>query len=519
MPIIPINPLKKKGFSSLEATTTGHYITFNLYAPADIVDQYEEYFENIVMQCREANAMVNFVSTASGMTLTVTAPVDVQAQLFDAIFQEKRYPAATNVELYKERNRLFEKLISETKQQKKEEMSEPTHSMHVPPKGKILSKDQSKSSVFVTKDPRLVESSMSYIGEARKPQKPDRHFLKHNRSKDMDSQQRHEAAMVEAFYFELGRLSNPVEMVPKASSVHDPAKDYKAVMVMIKEIKGFRSLDEIFKNENRSLTQDELIEKGIASVLVDAYMSMENDCRGGNIGEDERNALRRLDFGQSGWPLTAPYTLLRNLFWSDDYSVERLGVRIKPQDSFPITERDVINFPNLEDAKPINWASRTPYEIENNMRTHMAGLDRIEQNAKFIKQKYFYFLKRALLDPEIIKSIGRATIAEDTSDLRRKHVDMQLARMEKLKNLLPNIAQFREYFAKYGDDYQQQLINEAKNYNAQFKAKEKDKDVIVVDGERYKAKYKDRLIDISNFLNSFKNMIAEAARPTPHGLK
>lgn len=191
-----------------------------------------------------------------------------------------------------------------------------------------------------------------------------------------------------------------------------------------------------------------------------------------------------------------------------------MGIRIKPHESFPLTERDIVNFPNTQDAKPINWAYRTEFERENNIHQNMAGLDGIEHNPKFMKQKYFYFLKRALLSPEIIKGIGQATISDDSNTLRQKHVDMQIRRMEELRNLLPNIPQFREYFNKFKNDYLAQLIDEATNYNAQFKVKSDQKEIVTVNGINYKAKYKDHLIDISAFTNMFKQMDVACAPKT-----
>lgn len=248
---------------------------------------------------------------------------------------------------------------------------------------------------------------------------------------------------------------------PRVRSVHD-AKGNR-VGVLSREIEHFQSLHDYYLKEKKktgrmcSPKQRDLVKSGIGRVLAAAYCEEENDLHGGNIGYDpiEIKAYK-IDHDQATWPLTSKY---RGINPNKPYYGSIRVHGIKPKDAFPITQRDITNFPYLKDAKPRAF----PDKADN----ALLDLNGIENDPNFIKDAFSVFLKRALFDEQIYRPIANATIGSpklreelvahksERSALLRE----ELIRNEKFLNFLidnPNLkAQIMDEFREYNNDYKE----------------------------------------------------------------
>ncbi|CEK11335.1 hypothetical protein [Legionella hackeliae] len=249
--------------------------------------------------------------------------------------------------------------------------------------------------------------------------------------------------------------------VPKVRSVHD-GQGY-GLGVLATEIPNFKSLHDYYLEHKDPLTglqsppQRDLVKAGIGGVLAACYAEEENDLHGGNVWFDPINLKSgKIDHDQATWPLTAKYVDYDPQQKIDVYGHRAYGV--KPVDSFPITQRDITSFPHLKDAKPCAFSDETDCQL--------LDLKDIENDETFIKDAYSMFLQRILIDKDVYRKIGEATIG--SAKLRQQLVDHKARRTELLKaELLKNPKFFAFYVNNPG--LKTDIISEFQEYNKDYK--------------------------------------------------
>lgn len=250
------------------------------------------------------------------------------------------------------------------------------------------------------------------------------------------------------------------DRTPRVRSVHD--NQGNRVGVISRAIDNFQSLHDYYLNQKkqigylRSPPQMNLVKSGIGRILGAAYTEEENDLHGGNIGYDPINLISyKIDHDQATWPITSKY---QNKNPNKPlYKDNERAYGIKPKDAFPITQRDITNFPHLRDAKPRNFPDETDSGILN--------LPGIEDNPDFIKDVFSVFLKRALFNEQIYRAIANETI--ENPKLREELVAHKTRRSELLKEELVKNKKFLNFLIE-NPDLKNQIIGEFREYNADY---------------------------------------------------
>lgn len=242
---------------------------------------------------------------------------------------------------------------------------------------------------------------------------------------------------------------------PKVRSVHD--EKGKRIGVFSRVIRNFKSLHDYYREYGCSPSQDELIQSGIGRILAAAYCEEENDLHGGNIGFDP-TLLRsyKIDHDEATWPFTSKYRNLNPHL--SDFKEGRRAYGIKPIDAFPITQRDITNFPYLTDAKPRNFPDKT-----DSGRLDLAGID---ENEDFIRDTFTIFLKRTLFNAQIYRHIAEATIGSEK--LRHELVAHKAARTNLLKAELIKNEKFSRFIIG-NPQLKWQILAEINEYNQDYK--------------------------------------------------
>ncbi|MCE0723233.1 MULTISPECIES: hypothetical protein [Legionella] len=251
------------------------------------------------------------------------------------------------------------------------------------------------------------------------------------------------------------------DRTPRVRSVHD--NQGNRVGVISREIDNFQSLHDYYLKQKklmgnlRSPRQIDLVKSGIGRILGAAYTEEENDLHGGNIGYDPINLISyKIDHDQATWPITSKY---KNINPNKPlYKGNERAYGIKPRDAFPITQRDITNFPHLRDAKPRNFPDETDSGI--------LDLGGIEDNPDFIKDVFSVFLKRALFNEKIYRAIANETIGNPK--LREELVAHKTRRSELLKAELIKNKKFLKFLIE-NPDLKKQIIDEFREYNANYR--------------------------------------------------
>ncbi|KTD05683.1 putative teichoic acid biosynthesis protein [Fluoribacter gormanii] len=249
------------------------------------------------------------------------------------------------------------------------------------------------------------------------------------------------------------------DRTPRVRSVHDSKGN--RVGVISRAIDNFQSLHDYYLREGTSVClksppQDDLVKSGIGRILAAAYTEEENDLHGGNIGYDPVELISyKIDHDQSTWPITSKYQGV-----NPNKPLLMEGERaygIRPKDAFPITQKDITNFPHLSDAKPRNFPDETD--------SHTLNLHGIQNNTDFIKDAFSIFLKRALFDEQIYRAIAKETI--ENPKLQEELVAHKTRRSKLLKAELIKNKKFL-YFLIENPNLKEQIIDEFKKYNADY---------------------------------------------------
>lgn len=222
---------------------------------------------------------------------------------------------------------------------------------------------------------------------------------------------------------------------PNVIAVH--GENGERVGLVSRKIPDLESFYDFYKSNKPS--EQDLVEAEVAAVWVSAYVEEENDLHSGNYGI-RRNSIGKVRFvkydnDQTTRPLTSKYVEL-------DPKKERTRNRPAPINAFPVTERDILNFPKLEDAKPDQWPSSESIDTPINIDYFIA-------QEKFVEDKWYMFLRRILIPDEMYEVIGFATIRSEKT--RRKFIDHKCNKTKELKKVLLNIPEFQTYVITHPD--------------------------------------------------------------------
>ncbi len=192
-----------------------------------------------------------------------------------------------------------------------------------------------------------------------------------------------------------------------------------------------------------------------------------------------------IDFDKYKWWLTYLFNVpgLLEKFFSPN----------KPLD-FVITENDIRNFPNIQDALPAfgYWLTKQTYiaqsQIDRVSTTLLLDISKNfftpQDNEVFKKlaihavcdyTKYKLFLKFILTPPEFYQSAADLHIEEDLTykgvNIPKTLVSHDKERTNQLKNVLLKMPEFQEFLAKYGDYVFQSLREECAAYKERYRDK------------------------------------------------
>ncbi|CAM2939028.1 putative teichoic acid biosynthesis protein [Legionella steigerwaltii] len=251
------------------------------------------------------------------------------------------------------------------------------------------------------------------------------------------------------------------DRTPRVRSVHDAEEHRRGVLSQ--EIDNFQSLHDYYLKEKqktgfmRSPMQKDIVKSGIGRILAAAYTEEENDLHGGNIQYDPIKIIsRKIDHDQATWPFTSKY---RNKNPNKTrYKEDERAYGLKPKDAFPITQRDITNFPHLQDAKPQAFPDETD--------SGLLDLQGIENDPDFIKDAFSVFLKRALFDEQVYRPIANATIG--SLKLREELIAHKIRRSQLLRKELLENEKFLNFIIS-NPSLKAQILDEFREYNEDYK--------------------------------------------------
>ena len=197
-----------------------------------------------------------------------------------------------------------------------------------------------------------------------------------------------------------------------------------------------------------------LIHNGFPEVCALSYFFEEDDFHKGNIGVSN-GSLVRIDLDMSAYSIVSQSHLR--------------GVRAFSGSTFPITTRDLSNFPILTDANPYYW----PTTYRSLSASHGYSADEVKlfstlkDNEVFNSKSYLTFLKIILMPDVAIKTTLAAHIS-DVATLEGVHAHF-IARKAELKSQLMGCFKFRAWWKRVSLTEIQSLFQEIRNTNAALK--------------------------------------------------
>lgn len=244
------------------------------------------------------------------------------------------------------------------------------------------------------------------------------------------------------------------EMIPHTTRAHYNS-DGEYVAVSSQAIPGFKSTLEDPLTDADLLKED--VVEGLAVGLTTSYIFQEDDLHRGNMSKSGQ----RVDFDMSLWPLIGEFKTSNFA----DYVF-----RLCKETDYRYTERDILQFPDIVDAKPFYWPTKPQPIIPESVRSTFANFfpvsqnafrfhenelyKRLSQNKTFVFYKFQTLLKYLLTTPEMYRAIIRQHLREDyqpnNMPLIERLVKHQETRIEELKDLLKKMPAFQEFMYNDG---------------------------------------------------------------------
>lgn len=163
-----------------------------------------------------------------------------------------------------------------------------------------------------------------------------------------------------------------------------------------------------------------------------------------------------------------------------------------PEHRFHITENDIRNFPDLQDANPFYWPTKSSSievfgcrladKTSNNDFTaeDIAAYKALKDHPVFIYHKFATLLKFILSDPNDYRILAEAHIPKDFipddpifkgKNLIDVLVDHLAERIEEVKQVLINMPEFKAFLKSQGDTIVQKMIMEKYDKHEKLTAK------------------------------------------------
>jgi hypothetical protein len=226
-----------------------------------------------------------------------------------------------------------------------------------------------------------------------------------------------QSAGVEAYCGALSRL---------IIGIHQPK--YRAInhnTVLVKKIESFKPFSQTKHNK------DSLSKSNFAAVIVASYYLQEQDLHDDNVGVDDEGNVIRVDFNRSLW---------QNI-----------------ESTHPLTADKLLQLPLFNDNLPIapeQWSAS--YEIQL-----------LPYDKSFIRNKFKYLLKTALLDKHILQTIA----LDHLTPKQEFFLNHSERRRQELAYTLIGMEEFHIYFAENYEEYESELKAEFEAYNLEFTIK------------------------------------------------
>lgn len=275
---------------------------------------------------------------------------------------------------------------------------------------------------------------------------------------------------------------------PKVRAVHDEA-NMRAGVVSKKE--NFTSFYDISVVNHGLIDRQQLLTLFVAYILVAAYVNSENDLHAGNYGKDKSIELSlKIDDDQASWEISSEFATTLPAGYPD------------PVAAFPITERDILNFPQLTDAVPFHWidrgvpvfdifAAKNPEQVVIDKAKKIYKIDEaFIKDKEFNKQKYTMFLKCILMPDEAYRAYGQAAFSDEDAMLRDTMVALKTTRTELLKQTLLKMPEFRD-FIRDNPQAIEKIITEFEENNGSYKEKDAS---LRVDVAKVRATYDQEIV-------------------------
>jgi hypothetical protein len=221
------------------------------------------------------------------------------------------------------------------------------------------------------------------------------------------------------------------------------------------EIPGFKSFFET------NYTLEELLKWNVAQELVSRYIREEDDLHPGNWGVGQDFELYGIDFDMSLYSLTSVPEL------KGCRTINNGIFAPTPDHCFPVTLRDLEQFPILEDQQPCHWPTKNPNN--GNLFKKYRDIEvfkALSKHPKFIEQKWMAFLIE-LIVPKMWRFlvIGDHFCKDATSQATLHKISSYLdERLLKIEFTLIQIPAFRKFIIQ-GKDYLQIAKNHLREKN------------------------------------------------------
>lgn len=274
-----------------------------------------------------------------------------------------------------------------------------------------------------------------------------------------------EAAMADFYRYLLGP-----DRVPKTHVFQKESGD--RYLLISREIEGYTSFRDYYdwSTAPEKFTAQRLVQGGVASMQVANLVLEESDCHRGNFGFDKSGKVVRIDFDLS----------------LGSISREKLGKPYNPANYTTLTQGDLENLffpPTFHPYNSILHLHRdsTSEFIDSDTSLAMT-LKEAEFSDEFFKlDKWRTLLKAAILSRENIEMIFSAHIKD--KDIVEVLTDHLFARIQTIKQIIPQIEEFRSVFFRHHAKLAAQIENDIDEYNRSLSKKNFSKHIFIDPGD------------------------------------
>lgn len=248
------------------------------------------------------------------------------------------------------------------------------------------------------------------------------------------------------------------DLIPKVRAVYDD--DQKSVGSVSKLFSDFQDLQSYLADDITDKKINFLIKNGLSEIFALSYFFEEDDLHKENVGIANGRVVR-IDFDMSAYSIV-----------SDPRFRGARGhnyVTKSPQDAFQITARDLNDFPNLTDADPYYWPtkSRTLSAAHGYSNQDALKFRELSKDDIFVDRSYLTFLKIIVTPDETIENMLAAHISDpDCRAIFSRHF---IERKKQLKTELQKSAKFKLFWKGASDFSIRKIIADFFEFNCALK--------------------------------------------------